>query len=60
MSLSLLHEERKKEVSFVWSDCIVIRNRDGKEPLTLHGPKLVVSFNVSAGYFIQSYQDEFF
>jgi hypothetical protein len=47
-------EERQKEVSFVWSDYVVIRNRDGKEPLTLHSPKLVVSFNVLTGYFAQN------
>jgi hypothetical protein len=45
-------EERQKEVSFVWSDDIVIRNREGKEPLTLHSPKLVVSFSILTGYFV--------
>ena len=35
-------EEKQKEVSFVWSDVVITRNRDGKEPLTLHSPKLVV------------------
>ena len=44
-------EERQKEVSFIWSDDIVIRNREGKEPLTLHSPKLVVSFSILTGYF---------
>lgn len=50
-------EEKKKEVSFVWSDVVVTRNRDGKEPLNLHSPKLVVSFNILTGYFAQSHQD---
>jgi hypothetical protein len=44
-------EEKQKEVSFVWSDVIITRNRDGKEPLTLHSPKLAVSFNILTGYF---------
>ena len=44
-------EEKQKEVSFVWSDDIVIRNREDKEPLTLHSPKLVVSFSILTGYF---------
>ena len=47
-------EEKQKEVSFVWSDVVVTRNRDGKE---LHSPKLVVSFNILTGYFVQSHQD---
>jgi hypothetical protein len=50
-------EERKKDVSFIWSDFIATRIRDGKKPLILHSPKLVVSFTISTGYFIQS-QDE--
>lgn len=50
-------EEKQKEVSFVWSDVIVTRNRDGKEPLTLHSPRLVVTFNILTGYFVQSHQD---
>lgn len=45
-------EEKQKEVSFVWSDDIVIRNREGKEPLALHSPKLVVSFSILTGYFV--------
>ncbi|CAB5202693.1 unnamed protein product [Rhizophagus irregularis] len=47
-------KERQKEVSFVWSDYVVIRNRVGKEPLTLHSLKLVVFFNVLTGYFVQN------
>ena len=50
-------EEKQKEVSFVWSDVVITRNRDGKEPLTLHSPKLVVSFNILTGYFVQNHQD---
>ncbi|CAB5379831.1 unnamed protein product [Rhizophagus irregularis] len=50
-------KERKKDVSFIWSDFIATRIRDGKKPLILHSPKLVVSFTISTGYFIQS-QDE--
>ena len=46
-----------KEVSFVWSNVIITRNRDGKEPLTLHSPKLVVTFNILTGYFVQNDQD---
>ncbi|RGB40692.1 hypothetical protein C1646_753037 [Rhizophagus diaphanus] len=52
-------EERKKDVSFIWSDFIATRIHDGKKPLILHSPKLVVSFTISTGYFIQN-QDEFF
>ncbi|CAB4408365.1 unnamed protein product [Rhizophagus irregularis] len=36
----------------------VTRIRDGKEPLILHSPKLVVSFTISTGYFIQSQEDD--
>ncbi|CAB4427900.1 unnamed protein product [Rhizophagus irregularis] len=50
-------EKRKKDVSFIWSDFIATRIRDGKKPLILHSLKLVVSFTISTGYFIQS-QDE--
>ncbi|CAB5366867.1 unnamed protein product [Rhizophagus irregularis] len=51
-------EEKQKEVSFVWSDTIVTRNRDGKEPLTLNSPKLAVSFNILTGYFQDNNIDE--
>ncbi len=52
------NEERKKDVTFIWSDFVVTRIRDGKEPLILHSPKLVVSFTISTGYFIQSQEDD--
>ncbi|GET55490.1 hypothetical protein GLOIN_2v1886663 [Rhizophagus irregularis DAOM 181602=DAOM 197198] len=48
------NKEQKKDVTFIWSDFVVTRIRDGKEPLILHSPKLVVSFTISTGYFIQS------
>jgi hypothetical protein len=51
------NEERKKDVSFIWSDFVVTRVRDGKEPLILHSSKLVVSFTISTGYFIQDQED---
>ena len=51
------NEEQKKDISFTWSDYVVTRIRDGKEPLILHNPKLVISFLISAGYFIQNQED---
>jgi hypothetical protein len=53
-------EEKQKEVSFVWSDVIITRNHDGKEPLTLHSLKLVVSFNILTGYFQDCMSKELF
>ncbi|CAG8721049.1 21793_t:CDS:1, partial [Rhizophagus irregularis] len=52
------NEERKKDVTFIWSDFVVTRIHDGKEPLILYSPKLVVFFTISTGYFIQSQEDD--
>ncbi|POG53960.1 hypothetical protein GLOIN_2v1886663 [Rhizophagus irregularis DAOM 181602=DAOM 197198] len=52
------NEKRKKDVTFIWSDFVVTRIRDGKKPLILHSPKLVVSFTIYAGYFVKSQEDD--